>query len=234
MSEQDKSETVPVTATPEWLAEQAVASDAEGNAWLLEPNGTRFAKIRPEHVRFQAPRLTSPPEWVAPAIRGWLVQQIEGAYRAGIEAGRKQSLGDCQSVPPDVAAQGFDMSRAWTFARIGDMLGLNREHNDDDEALVSAEIARLRKVAADAEQKATPWSVAKARAEGEKAGYERAQVRLAEYTDRRRARLAHAVDVARAARKAVTEADAEESRLAAEVAGLYEATDALAAEESPF
>lgn len=401
MSEQDKSKTVAVTATPEWLAEQAVTGDREGNIWLRWPDGKHLANIPPMSVHEDSStRLACTGGLVVRLVRRWLVEQIEGAYKAGVEAGRKQSLGDCQSWPEEASAalrsaeetsriakdearqscindlaaaldaatpvaweslmqevkrlktaeaenyaagerasvegieigmrnrewdiatvlgkptatswgdlvqevrwlkaqaaaapsqeairearqqearivramvyadigdalclvrathdedealvreeiarlrkdeafvrsqvyeyvacllgikfapatdadgeaavhaeiarlvkaeaeakgvekaraafrdddrQGFDVSQAMALARVGDMLGLNREHNDDDEALVSAEIARLLKVAADAEKKVTPDEVAKARAEGEKAGYQRALAVVATY-----------------------------------------------------
>lgn len=131
----------------------------------------------------------------------------EGITRVTLE---RDNLADRSAAKgSDVPEQGFDVSQAMALARVGDMLGLDREHNDDDEALVRAEIARLLKVAADAEKKVAPDEVAKARAEGEKAG--RQSIISAFIVEHNRHVEAAEVENRRAGnlRKEASEADAE-------------------------
>lgn len=105
MSEQDKSVTIKVTATPEWLAEQAVTGDGDGNVWLRWPNGIHLARVLRTNVHTESTAfLTGTYGVFGQTMRRWFVQHMESAYKAGVEAGHKQSLGDCQSWPAEVSA----------------------------------------------------------------------------------------------------------------------------------
>lgn len=99
MSEQDKSKTVTVTATPEWLAEQVTAQWHDDATVLKWANGKIVGLAVPMAFGLGTADRTN-----VVTVRRWLVEQIEGAYKAGVEAGRKQSLGDCQSWPAEASA----------------------------------------------------------------------------------------------------------------------------------
>jgi len=298
----DKIKTIKATATPEWLAEQVTAQWHDDATVLKWANGKIVGLAVPMAFGLGTADRTN-----VVTVRRWLVEQIEGAYQAGVEAGRKQSLGDCQSWPAEASAA---LRSAEETSRIAkdearqscindlaaaldaatpvtwDSLVQEVKRLKGNDANLVAEVARLRegimRVTFEKDGLAdrlsiknkevddlsyslgkmgdircelalalgldggVDWSgvtkallvkldgMAKARAEGEKAGYAKAQDRLAAYIERRRARLDHASSVTKAARKAAAQADAEERRAAAEVAGLDDAADALNPEEIPF
>lgn len=293
MSEQE-SKTVAVNATPEWLAERVVVAVWPSNTPMLQWASGEIVGIVYRH-----------PEradvFDVATVRGWLVEQIRGAYEAGQETAacadkggpvrfiaRSMSLSDhgdvgdvearileelarIRRVAVDRAKEADDMRNElanalgvaapapWAgmvsevrrlkaveaikeqderfvvgqvYEHIACLLGIAFAPASDaeGEALVRAEIERLRK----ASKEPSADALAKAREEGEKAGYIKARNDLDRFIGLRRARLDYASSVAKAARKAAAQADAEERRLAAEVAGLDEAADALSPEEIPF
>ena len=104
---------IEVKATPEWLAQRVVELDNDGNVMLLEPSGDLLARIAPGNVFMSD---------VLGAVRGWLVQQIEAGYKAGVEAGRAAHRGEMEeglrnAVPPAekclAAAKGDGLIADW-------------------------------------------------------------------------------------------------------------------------
>lgn len=85
MSDDDKSKEIPVTATLEWFAAHVVAFDSNGDTVLSWARGARVATIPKDMIGTPS----EPGAHGVTTLRAWLVEQIEGAYKAGEKAGRE-------------------------------------------------------------------------------------------------------------------------------------------------
>ena len=84
MSNDDKSKESPVTATPEWLAKQAVTFAENGEIGLVCASGEIAAHVP---IQYHPGR-----EDTVCRVRAWLAEQINGAYEAGEKAGYCEAL----------------------------------------------------------------------------------------------------------------------------------------------
>lgn len=78
-----KDKEIPMAATPESLAAQAVVEGDRGNVRLMWFRGVGAATVTIEAKQY--PNATA-----IATIREWLVEQIEGAYKAGEKAGKAE------------------------------------------------------------------------------------------------------------------------------------------------
>ena len=78
-SASNETTTIKVTATPEWLAEQAVTRVSSAGIVLKRADGRTVVHFGRQHVH-------APEGEQLAAVRAWLVEQIRGAYKAGVES----------------------------------------------------------------------------------------------------------------------------------------------------
>lgn len=96
----NETTTIKVTATPEWLAEQAVTRISSAGIVLKRADGRTVVHFGRQHVH-------APEGEQLAAVRAWLVEQIRGAYKAGVEsvAQTKADGAAAETYGPDALAK---------------------------------------------------------------------------------------------------------------------------------
>lgn len=140
MSNDKKISEIPVTETPEWLAEQVVTFNNDGDVVLSWARGARVATIRREMIG--APSATG--AHGVTTLRAWLVEQIKGAYKAGVEAGREEGqkyIAQTLGLPQDGGASEI---RERIVEHVKDILNdRDRQREEDRKAGYSEAVRNL-------------------------------------------------------------------------------------------
>lgn len=156
--------TIKVAATPEWLAEQVVQR-AEKTIILTHARGALAAHIDPMGV-------SGPRGQELSTIRAWLVEQIEGAYKAGV-ASVAQTKADgaaalVETYGPDALAKAREEGRADAFRKVAEWCQTSVPDTIDIDASIVEEVAK--DVISHLQQAASDGEV-KAREEGRRQGW---------------------------------------------------------------
>lgn len=129
--------TIKVTATPEWLAEQVIHLNNK-NILLMRGN-VAVATIPVGLVHL-------PHGEELAAVRGWLVEQIEGAYKAGV-ASVAQAKADgaaalVETYGPDALAKAREEGRADAFRKVVEWCQTSVPDTFDFDASIVEEVAK--------------------------------------------------------------------------------------------
>ena len=161
----NETTTIKVTATPEWLAEQAVTRVSSAGIVLKRADGRTVVHFGRQHVH-------APEGEQLAAVRAWLVEQIEGAYKAGV-ASVAQTKADgaaalVETYGPDALAKAREEGRADAFRKVAEWCQTSVPDTIDFDASIVEEVA---KDVIGHLQRAASEGDAKAREEGRRQGW---------------------------------------------------------------
>lgn len=166
----NETRTIKVTATPAWLAEQVIHLNNK-NILLMRGN-VAVATIPLGLVH-------SPHGEEPAAVRAWLVEQIEGAYKAGV-ASVAQTKADgaaalVESYGPDALAKARKEGRADAFRKVAEWCQTSVPDTFDFDASIVEEVAKdaIGQLQHDAYN-----GDSRAREEGRRQGWEEATARV--------------------------------------------------------